>query len=248
MSFGKEYDYSSAYATVAESAASERATFIRRTYLHVAGAILGFIALEAVLLQLPIGLQIASAMLQGSWLIVLAAFMFVSWIANRWAQSDTSRGMQYAGLTLYVVAEAIIFLPLLWIAQLYTAMYAAHHGGSDPHFIATAGVLTLTVFAGLTLAAFTTGKDFSFLGPIICVGSFIALGVIIAGCLFGFDLGLFFCFAMVALLSASILYQTSAIMYHYRTDQYVAAALGLFSAVATMFWYILQIVMSSSRD
>jgi FtsH-binding integral membrane protein len=245
MSFGKEYNYSAGYASVAESAASERATFIRRTYTHVAGAILGFVAIQALIFfgAPSVAEQIARAMLSGSWLLVLLAFMAVSFIANRWAMSDVSRGVQYAGLILYVVAEAFIFVPLLWIANYIATARGVSAGG----MIAQAGILTLMVFGGLTLAAFTTRKDFSFLGPIVCVGSFIALGVIIAGSLFGFNLGLFFCFAMVALLSAMILYQTSAIMYHYRTDQYVAAALGLFSSIATLFWYILQIFMSS-RD
>jgi len=46
-----------------------------------------------------------------------------------------------------------------------------------------------------------------------------------------------------------VLYYTSQVMLHYRTDQHVAAALALFAAVATLFWYILRIVMAfSSRD
>ncbi|MFR6032522.1 MAG: hypothetical protein ACLUKN_04700 [Bacilli bacterium] len=42
-------------------------------------------------------------------------------------------------------------------------------------------------------------------------------------------------------------YQTSAIIHQYGNSQYVAATLGLFSAIALMFWYILQILMSSRR-
>ena len=53
--------------------------------------------------------------------------------------------------------------------------------------------------------------------------------------------------AMVVLMSGYILYYTSNVMLHYRTDQHVAAALALFAAVATLFWYILQIVMRFNR-
>ncbi|MGH7173701.1 MAG: Bax inhibitor-1 family protein, partial [Gemmataceae bacterium] len=110
-------------------------------------------------------------------------------------------------------------------------------------------VLTLAVFGGLTLSVFVTKKDYSPLRPILAVGSLIALGVIVAACLVGFNLGLIFSFVMVALMSGYILYYTSQIMLHYRTDQHVAAALALFAAVATLFWYILRIVMAvSSRD
>ena len=48
---------------------------------------------------------------------------------------------------------------------------------------------------------------------------------------------------MVILMSGYILYYTSNVMPHYRTDQHVAAALALFAAIATLFYYILEIVM-----
>jgi len=140
------------------------------------------------------------------------------------------------GLGLYVVAEAIIFLPLLWMADRLA-----------PGTTQTAGIMTLTVFGGLTLGVFLTRQDFSFLGPVLCIAGFAALGFIIAGIIFHFNFGLVFSFAMVALASGYILYYTSNIMLHYRTDQHVAAALALFAAVALLFWYILRIVMVS-RD
>ncbi len=234
MSYGWEY------GVAAQAAASDRAAFIRRTYAHLAGAILAFMGLEAVLVNMvtpqDIGRYFAS---RGSWLVVLLLFMGASWLAQVWARSDTSRGLQYLGLGLYVVAEAVIFLPILVIATNFCG----------PNVIPTAGILTLAVFGGLTLAVFVTKKDYSYLGPILCVGSLLALGLIVAACLIGFSLGLVFSFAMVALLSGYILYDTSNVMLHYRTDQHVAAALALFASVATMFWYILRIVMIlNSRD
>jgi FtsH-binding integral membrane protein len=236
-------EYELDYSLAAQAAASDRAAFIRRTYGHLAGAILAFVAIEAVLLTL-LGKdgQVEVLRLLGgsrfSWLIVLGVFMGGSYIAQMWAQSGSSPAVQYLGLGLYVVLEALIFLPLLIIA---TAFY--------PKAIPTAGILTLGVFGGLTLSVFVTRRDFSFMGPILCVGSMIALGVIVAGILMGFSLGLFFSFAMVALLSGFILYHTSNVLFHYRTDQHVAASLALFASIATLFWWILQIVMSiSSRD
>ena len=56
-------------------------------------------------------------------------------------------------------------------------------------------------------------------------------------------------FAMVALMSGYILYETSFVLLHHRTDQPVAAAVMLFSSVATLFYYILRILMElNSRD
>jgi FtsH-binding integral membrane protein len=232
--------YSMGYPIAAHAPAAERVAFIQRTYGHLAGAILAFAALETVLLNLP-GIEklivpmIAS---RAGWLVVLALFMGVGWVANAWAQSNTSRGVQYLGLGLYVVAEAIIFLPLLYIARLLT---------HDPYLIPTAGIVTLAIFGGLTIAVFITGRDFSFLRTALTVGSCLALGIIVASSFMGFSLGMFFCYAMVALMCGYILYYTSNIMYYYRTDQHVAASLALFASVATLFWYVLQIFMSERR-
>jgi len=235
MSYGYEYP-------VARAASSERALFIRRTYAHLAGAILAFMGVEVVLFQV-LGTegqqQVLRLMLGGyNWLIVMLAFMGASWLAQTWARSETAPAMQYAGLGLYVVAQAVIFLPLLIIAEHFM-----------PRAIPTAAILTLAVFGGLTLSVFVTRKDYSPLRPILSVGTWLALGVIVAACIVGFNLGLIFCFVMVGLMSGYILYYTSQVMLNYRTDQHVAASLALFAAVATLFWYILQIVMSaSSRD
>ena len=113
--------YASPYS-VAQAPAATRTEFYQKTYLHLAGAIGAFIILEAMLFAIP-GIDVFVMKMIGggvSWLIVLGLFMAASWVANKWATSDTSRGMQYAGLGLYVVAEAIIFLPLLLIAVRFT--------------------------------------------------------------------------------------------------------------------------------
>jgi len=105
---------------VGELPGEVKAGFIRRTYGHVAAAIAVFALLEAQLISMGWGEQ-AMALLatsKWSWLIVLAAFMGVGMLADKWARSGASRELQYAGLGLYVVAEAIIFLPLIYMAQL----------------------------------------------------------------------------------------------------------------------------------
>lgn len=224
---------------VAYAGATVRVEFIRRTYTHLALAVLGFIGVEALLLQWSGAPGLVRAMQGGySWLVVLAAFMGVSWLAEKWARSGSSAQMQYAGLALFVVAEAVIFLPLL-----YSAAYF-----SSPNVIPTAGIVTALLFGGLTFVAFTTQKDFSYLAGVLSLGGFVALGVILASLLFGFNLGVFFAGLMVAYAAAAILYNTSNIMHHYHPDQHVAAALALFASVALLFWYVLRIVMSLGSD
>jgi len=222
---------------------SERAAFIRRTYAHLAGAVLAFIAVEAAIFTLIpqqgiLAFMGTLARSPATWLIVLAAFIGVGYLARYWAHASTSPGMQYLGLGLYVVAEAVLFIPLLYIAMIKTG---------DTTLIAQAGIMALSVFGGLTVAVLVTKKDFSFLGPILSLASFILLGVIVAACIFPISLGTGFCFIMVAFASGCILYSTSKLLYEFRTDQYVGASLELFAALALLFWYILQIFISS-RD
>jgi FtsH-binding integral membrane protein len=222
--------------TVAQAAPNERAAFIRKTYLHLGFAILAFIGVEWFLLQQSWAPALIGKMTGGmGWLVVLGAFMGVSFLADRLASSDTSRGVQYAGLGLFIVAEAIIFMPLLYMAAYYA---------KDPGVIMKAGITTAFVFGGLTFAAFATRKDFSFLRGFLMVGGFVAIGIIVVSILFGFDLGTIFAGAMAIFASVAILYNTSNIIHHYRTDQYVSASLSLFASVALLFWYILQIFMN----
>jgi hypothetical protein len=74
-----------------------------------------------------------------------------------------------------------------------------------------------------------------------------AFGLAVLSMLFGFTLGLFFSYAMVALACGYILFSTSNVMLHYRTNQHVAAALALFAAVMLLFWYVLRILMDRRR-
>lgn len=106
--------------TAADALPAERAAFIRKTYLHLAGALFIFALMEFYLVSSGAGAWIASTMLSGqySWAIVLIAFMGVAWLADWWARSETSKPLQYMGLGLFIVAEAIIFLPLLFILSL----------------------------------------------------------------------------------------------------------------------------------
>ena len=231
------YTNTSENYSAAQALPEERAAFIRKTYTHLAGAIAAFVLLETFLIMSGIGGVIAQALVSfGSigWFVVLAVFIGVSTVATSWANSQTSKGMQYLGLGLYTVAEAVIFLPLLFIAS--------YEAGES--VILQAGIATLGLFLGITAVVFLTRKDFSFLGPILTIGGFIALGFIAVNLLFGFSLGNVFAFAMVAFAGGSILYQTSNVMNQYRTDQHVAAALALFASVALLFWYVLRIFSS----
>lgn len=224
---------------VAQADASIRTQFIKRTYTHLAFAIVAFALLEVALVNSPLAPAMTQAMGGGlSWLVVLGAFMFVSYLANKWAFNAQNLKMQYAGLGLYVVAEAVIFVPLLYIAT-----------NNYPGVITMAGIFTLLIFGGLTVTAFTSGKDFSFLGGFLRIGGFAVLGLIVCSLVFKFALPiLLFSGAMIVFASCAILYSTSNVMRHYNPDQHVAASLSLFASVALLFWYIVQFLMAMSSD
>lgn len=222
---------------------SERVQFIRRTYLHVAGAVVAFVGASALLIGTGLSKQILFNVFLANrlaWLFLMVLFIGGTFAAQSMAQARRSVGVQYAGLALYVSLYTLLFVPILTIASL-----PKYGNGELP---LQAGIVTLAVFGGLTLAVFVSGKDFSFLGPILMVCSFLALGVILAAVLFGFTLGLVFCALMVALFAGYIIYDTSNIIHRYRTDEHVAASMALFGSAAMLFYYILLLFMSARDD
>lgn len=240
MLAAKENPYQTWGLVAAEAGTSERATFIRATYVHLLGAVLAFVALEAALLSSGIAARLTELVANGGnigWLLVLAGFLGVSWLANSWANSATNQTTQYLGLGLYVVSQALVFAPLIYVASAF----------GPPNVLTQAALLTGLIFAGLTAVVFVTGADFSFLKGVLAVVGLGALGMIVASLLFGFTLGTVFTGAMIVFASAYILYDTSNVLHHYRIGQHVAASLALFASVALLFWYILQFLMSASR-
>jgi len=213
----------------------EKAIFYRKTYTHVGLGVLAFIVMEAILLNSNFAVATIFKIADISWLLLLGGFMAITWVAQNMAYKNASKDKQYLGFFLYVFAQAIIFVPIMYIAMEYS-------GGTQ--MIGQAGIVTLAMFGGLTAVVMRTKADFSILRTGLTIGFFIALGLIIAGVLFGFDLGLWFSVAMVALASGSILYSTHQIKYEYATDQYVPAALSLFASLMLLFWYVLRIFMS----
>jgi FtsH-binding integral membrane protein len=234
MSFGYP---ATTYAPASQAHVDERAKFIVRTYNHLFGAIILFTLIEVILFQTGIAYALAQSMLGTSWLLVMGGFVLVSWLASRAAFTATRRSTQYLALAGFVVAEALVFVPLLVVAQL-----------TAPGAIQSAGIVTILGFAGLTLVAFRTRKDFTFLGGLLRWIGIMALVAIVASVIFGFQLGVWFSVAMIAFAGGAILFDTSNVLRHFPTDRHVSAALQLFSSVALMFWYVLRLFIGSSRN
>ena len=221
------------YAPVAELSVQARSDFIWRTYGHVAAAILLFAGIETYLFSSGLALPMAQSMLQMNWLLLLGGLMVVSWLATHVAHNVQSKPLQYIALVGFVVAQAIIFVPMLAIAITM-----------QPGIIESAVGVTLLGTLGLTAVALITRKDFSFLRGLLVWGGILALVAIVSAVLFGFQLGTWFSVAMIGFAGAAVLYDTSNIIHHYPEDRYVGAALALFASIALMFWYVLRLLMS----
>ncbi len=215
---------------------TDRIAFYKKTYAHVAYGVLAFIIVEYFMLSSETLVNFALSLTQGKmWFLMLGGFMLATSFAERMAIKSHDRNKQYLGYFIYIVAQAFIFIPML---------YMATNMAEGPDLIKQAAVLTLSLFTGLTAVVLFTGKDFSFMKRFLTIGFFIALGLIVAGLLFGFNLGLWFSVGMIVLAAGSILYQTSNLVHQYSTDQYVSAAMGLFASLMLLFWYILSIFLS----
>ena len=224
------------YPTVAALDDGARATFVGRVYQHLLAAVVAFVAFEALL----INLGAAEAMYEfladwsGGWLLVLGAFMVVSWMATTAAHDILEPSRQYLGLFGMALAEAVIFAPFLH--------YVFEVSGDGVTPVAAAAVITALGFGGLTVVALTTSRDLSFLRPLLLWGGVCAVLLIVAAVLFGMELGVWFSVAMIALAGGSILYQTQTIVRSYPAEAYVGAAVQLFASVMLLFWYVLRLL------
>jgi FtsH-binding integral membrane protein len=219
---------------VSELSTEARSSFISKTYSHVAGAILLFTLIEMYLFNSGLIVPLSEFLLtKVSWLLIIGALMLVGWGATHIAHRVESKPLQYLALGAFVVAQAVIFAPLLLIAA-----------SKQPGIIESAVWITLLGTGGLTAVAFITRKDFSFMRGILMWAGILALVAIVGAVLFGFELGTWFSVAMIGFAGAAVLYDTSNIIHHYPEDRYVGAALALFSSIVLMFWYVLRLLMS----
>jgi uncharacterized protein len=224
------------YTPVATLDEATRSEFLSRVYQHLLAAVVAFVAFEALLINLGIAREIYELVSGGGgrWLIVLGGFMVVNWLATNAAHDILNPSRQYAGLFGMAAGEALIFAPFLHY------VFEVEGGGTTT--VLAAAVITAIGFAGLSVVALVTRADLSFLRPILLWTGVCALVLIIGALLFGFELGVWFSVAMIALAGGSILYQTQTIMRRYPAEAYVGAAVQLFASVMLLFWYVLRLL------
>jgi hypothetical protein len=231
----------------------DRVSFYRRTYAHVAGALLAFAALLAFFFagfdqQTGIAFVLAKSlfgMMQSlgawSWLLVMLAFWVGTMAAQALATNRASVAAQYSGLGLYVLLQALIFIPLLAIVHVKT-------GGQMAQILLPACSLTGALVVGLTLSVYMTSTDFSFLRTVIVIGSVVALALVLLSAFGLFALGTWFALAMILLMATAILYQTWVIKTQLTTGDHIIAAFMLFSSIVTLLWYVISFFLGRRDD
>ena len=224
----------SSVAPVSSLAIEDRSQFIWKCYAHVVGALLSLVAIEVYLFSSGVAAAIAAPMINSPF-IVMGGFIALSWGASHFAHKLESKAAQYAAFAVFVVLWAVMFVPLLMMALIMDA------SGS---MIQSAATVTLFGCAALIATVMITRKDFSFLRGVLVWGFFIAIGLIGASLIFGWNLGTWFSVGMIGFAGVAVLYDTSNIMHHYPQDKYVAASMALFASIAMMFYYILRLFMS----
>jgi uncharacterized protein len=226
---------------IAQQPVEVRSEFMRGVYTNLVLGIVAFIGIEFVLLSdvlfaTPPAAYITELVISTNWLLILGGFMLVSWMASRLSVNARTPGQQWAGYGLLILANALLFATPLYIAANVPELAASNT-------IGTAALLTVVAFIGLSLVAVRSSKDFSFLGVLLKWGGILALIAIVAGVLTGTGLGTLFIVAMIGFAGGAILYDTQKIYRAFPPGTEVVAAMHLFSSIALLFWYVLQLLM-----
>jgi len=118
----------------------------------------------------------------------------------------------------------------------------------NPSIVMTALGGTGTIFLGLSGYALTTRKDFSFLGGFVMVGMLVVLGAALLNIFLGIP-ALFLAVnaAVVMIMSAFILWQTSSLIRNGETN-YIMAAAGLFLSILNLFQALLHLLGAFSGN
>ena len=219
--------------TAAPAVAEAEQTYLRKTYFHLLGAVAVFVALQVFLFQSGIALALAPVM-TGNWLVVIGGFMVLGFVTSYFTGRNSTPSMQYVEMGITILLQAVIFIPLLVYAVIFT----------DVSVLSSAATITLVIFGVMTAVVVYSGKSFTFLGPFLAVLGIAALLAIVGSVLFSVTLGFYFSLAMVVFAAAVVLYETSKVIHTYGPGQHVAAATGLFASVALLFYYVLSTLIN----
>jgi FtsH-binding integral membrane protein len=217
--------------TAAQASLSERLGFIRKVYALFFAATLFAIGGAWLGLNSPPVLQFAFG---HPWVMLL---LMMGGVLGAQAVRHVP-GVNLAALFGFTTLTGVMISPLLYVlAQV------------NPASIWQAGLMTVGIFGGLTAYVFVSKKDFSFLRGLMVTGLIVVilaglLNILIVG---SGALGFAISAATLLLFAGFVLYDTSNIIRHYPTNEYVAGALSLYLDAFNIFLALLSLLNSDRK-
>ena len=212
-----------------------RSKFLVRTYFNLTGAVLLFAAIELILFATVDAEEFIGLLRDGgraTGIVYIAICIGGSLIAELAIGSKPSRPVQYGLLVFYAILYSVLFIPILAYASLVCGT----------SIIYQAIGITGSLFVLLSASVFATRADFSFLRAGLVFFGLGAIVMIIASCIFGFELGAWFSALMIGFACAYILHDTSRLIHECQPDEDVFAAVELFGSLMTLFFYVLDLL------
>jgi FtsH-binding integral membrane protein len=219
---------------VADLDANQQLQFYKKIYIHLASYVVIFALLSKTLFDVGFGYFILRILGESRffWLAIMGGFWISSRISDHFSEKLVPN-LSYIGPIIAIAAESIVFAPLFAYADYY-------HDGA----IENATYASLLIVSSLIAAVHLTKTNFEPLGLFLKLGSIIALGFIVASVIFDFSLGMAFAWAMLALATGYILYDTSQIVRVYKPEQHILASTRLLGSALFFFYYVLRIFSS----
>ncbi|MBQ9874519.1 MAG: Bax inhibitor-1 family protein [Thermoguttaceae bacterium] len=225
---------------IAPMTAEERSTLIVKTYENLFWATVAFGFLETLLLGivgpgkiyelLTIEPRVSALVVGG--IDIVGLFLALLPLAG-----NPRRWRQYVSLGLFVLLYVAIMAPGFAIALTLV--------GTKVVFQAIG--ITVALFIALTSAVFMTRANFTILRAGLLYGTFAAIVLIIASCIFGFELGIGFSWTMACVACGWILHDTSVVLREAKPGDDVKCAIDIFLSLMLLLSYVLDILSGPDR-
>jgi modulator of FtsH protease len=170
------------------------------------------------------------------WIIMLAVFIGGPFLIARVSRTPAS----IPAVLVYTAATG-------WFLGPFVGMYLSRVAGGEA-IVFNALATTAVVFVAMSGYAIASKRDFSFLRGFVLTGLIVALVAIVANIFLQIPaLSLAISGAVVLLMSALILYRTSAVV-NGGEDNYVMVTVDLYTSIYTLFVHLMNLFGLMSGD
>ena len=180
----------------------------------------------------------------GSLGIILGSFAIAQYVAPKMVFGDN----KVAGFVIANVAQGVAMGYLL----LSAALLGDFVSGNPFSLIGSALMMTAITGGGLLEYVMSGTEDFSLLGGMLSalgLPMLVLMGLsFVMPSLFGGTMGIIFCGVFVVFSAAGLLYQLNTVIHQLRTDQHIEGSYLISMGILVLFWNILTLIMSLSRD